>query len=76
MEAKVIALSHICIELLPKMNMIAVLGKAIGLPKDLATMHVLFCKMLDHWFWQRCHHLSTHHAVSIMLLRPFGFMKR
>ena len=41
MEAEVFALAHSCRELLPIMDVVAVLGEAVGLPKDLTTMHVL-----------------------------------
>ena len=41
MEEKVIALAHRCRELLPIMDMVAVLEEAVGLPKDLTTIHVL-----------------------------------
>ena len=35
-----IALAHSCKELLPIMDIVAVDGEAIRLPKDLTTMHV------------------------------------
>ena len=41
MEAEVIALAHSCKESLPIMDIVATLGEAVGLPKDLTTMHVL-----------------------------------
>ena len=37
-EAEVITLNHSCRELLPIVDMVAVLGEAVGLPKDLTTM--------------------------------------
>ena len=41
MEADVIALAYGCRELLQTIDMVAVLGKVIDLPKDLTTIHVL-----------------------------------
>ena len=35
-----IALAHSCRGLLPLVDMVAVLREAIGLPKDLTTMHI------------------------------------
>ena len=40
MEAEVIVLAHICRQLLPTIDMVTYLGDAVGLPKDLTTMHV------------------------------------
>ena len=40
MEAEMIILAHSCKELLPIMDMVAFLGEAVGLPKDLTTMHL------------------------------------
>ena len=40
MEAVVVELAHSCREFLSIMDMVAVLGEAVGLPKDLTAMHV------------------------------------
>ena len=29
----------------------------------------------EHWFWQRYYHLSTHHKVSIILMKTFGLWR-
>ena len=77
MEPDVIVLAHTWRELLPIMDMIAVLGEAVGLQKDLTTMNVSIMKIiLEHWFCQRHYYLSTHLEEIIMLSRPFSFVKR
>ena len=38
-EVEVIALAHSCKELLPTMDMVAALGEALGLTKDLTTIN-------------------------------------
>ena len=40
MKAEVIALAHSCRELSAIIDIIAVLGETVGLPKDLTTIHV------------------------------------
>ena len=44
MEAEVIGLAHSCRQVLPVIDMIAVLEEAISVPKNSSTMHVLIHK--------------------------------
>ena len=52
------------------------LDDAVGLPKELTTMHVsIHGDNAGALIWQRLSHLSTYPNESIMLPRIFGFVK-
>ena len=72
-----IALAHSCRDFLPIMDMVAVLGEAVGLQNDLTTTHL---SIHDDTAGALilAETLPPQHTpqVSIMLLRPFGFVRR
>ena len=75
MEAEIVALAHSCRELFPIMDMVQVLGTAVGLPLEEPTsMHVSIHKD-NAEFVARPFHLSSLHEASTMQSRLSGFVK-
>jgi hypothetical protein len=76
MEAEIIALAHCCWELFPVMDIVAEVGKAVGLEtKDLTTMHVsvhednagalILAQTIPPWFTPR----SKYYAIEVVWFR-------
>ena len=78
MEEEIVALAHCCWELFPVCDIVKEVGDIVGwrLMTCLQCMFRCTRTMLEHWYWSRQFHQSSHLEASTMPSRRFGLEKR